>query len=180
MALSTSLDDLTANTRDAWLALVEAARAEGIELRVRSTGRTCAEQNELYSIGRGDGDTRQIVTAARGCQSYHVMGRAVDFDAFPPKYDIVGALAKGIGFGWGGDFKPPAPFDPGHVQFTEGLTISAMCPNPSDCESVREAALAAKGTFSPRSSRGRLVKRAAAGLVLALTLGYVAFQAAKR
>lgn len=124
-----------------WPALEAAIRDQGLEPQVRSARRTCAEQAEQYSIGRsGPNDTRKIVTQARGCQSWHVTGRALDIDLYrngkkvwqSSEYAIMGAVAKALGWKWGGDF-PGFP-DPGHVEwYYPGITIEQNCPDPGVC-----------------------------------------------
>lgn len=128
---------LTPDTRaavQAWLA--DAANA-GYPLVLVSGRRTCAEQNAKYAQGRTTAGP--IITDARGCKSWHVLGRAVDF-AFQTKgqgssadYAAVGQLAKKRGFVWGGDFKVSGNPDIDHVEYHPGLTIEQVCPNPDVC-----------------------------------------------
>lgn len=135
---------LTSDTRAAWRELKGAAADAGYTLRERSARRLCDEQNQLYSIGRGDGDARAVVTGARGCMSWHVQGRAVDFDVYLPSgakssmrsdYAAVGQLAKSLGWGWGGDFTNID--DVGHVEWHPGMKIEDACPDPSHCVDVQ-------------------------------------------
>lgn len=130
----TSLDSLDGETHARWLDLVDLAASRGIKLEVRSTLRSCDKQRALYQIGRTPGDARKTVTNANGCVSWHTHGRAVDFNASENRYAEVGALAKSLGFKWGGDF-PGFP-DLGHVEWHPGLTIEQACPNPNDCSSI--------------------------------------------
>jgi hypothetical protein len=139
-----------------WPELEAALLAEGLEGRVRSARRTCAEQAEQYAIGRsGAGDTRKTVTQARGCQSWHVSGRALDVDLYrggkkvwqESDYEIMGRLAKERGWKWGGDF--PGFRDLGHVEWHPGLTIEQNCPNPDACHDVTYV-----GTEEPPSAEG--------------------------
>ena len=133
MALDTSLDSLTPDTRRAVKGLLEALDDAGVQYKVRSTLRTCAEQAEQYAIGRGDGDTRAIVTKAKGCMSWHTLGRAVDITLLGgASYDILGQLAEERGFKWGGRFEGFP--DVGHVEYHPGLKIEDICQNPDDCE----------------------------------------------
>jgi hypothetical protein len=110
-------------------------------LRVRpskSGRRTCAEQNAIYAQGRSTpGD---VVTQARGCQSWHVLGRAVDADvvdgqtgtmASEALYAAAGALWKSAGGTWGGSF-PGFP-DIGHFEWHPGVSLSTTCPVPEAC-----------------------------------------------
>ena len=139
--MDTSLDSLTPDTRAKVEELVRLAKAKGYTLKVRSTRRSCAEQNELYGIGRTYNLGSPIVTQARGCVSWHVLGRAVDVDIVTASgkagtdadYRVMGALAQSIGMVWGGAWRN-ALYDPGHVEWHPGLDIEDVCPNPDDCE----------------------------------------------
>lgn len=142
----TSIDHLTGETRRQWLMLEQDLLDAGIEPRILSTLRTCAKQNELYGIGRSEGDSRKIVTQAQGCRSWHVLGRAIDVilyrdgvKAGEEAYQIMGALAKARGWKWGGDF-PGFP-DLVHVEWHPGLTTEQVCPDVYDCETTQERAL---------------------------------------
>jgi len=107
-------------------------RQTGNFLKLRSGVRTCAQQNALYAQG-------PAVTKARGCQSWHVVGRAVDLDPVTPQgtyrpdadYRALGASWKLMGGYWGGDIT--GLYDAGHFQWSPGLTIQGMCPNPDAC-----------------------------------------------
>jgi peptidoglycan LD-endopeptidase CwlK len=93
-----------------WLVIGELESA-GIKPLVTCGFRSYAEQNKLYSYGR----TRsgKIVTNAKGGQSKHNFGNAVDF-AFIDKdgkisWDLnlfrkLGNIAKRHGLHWGGDW----------------------------------------------------------------------------
>lgn len=131
LGLDTSLDVLNGEAHAAFLQLREAALAQGLDFTVRSTRRTCAQQAQLYAIGRSPGDTRAVVTHAKGCVSWHVSGRAIDVTMTQGSYDALGALAKSMGWKWGGDF-PGFP-DVGHIEWHPGLTIADVCPNPDHC-----------------------------------------------
>lgn len=83
-----------------------------IKLKVASAFRTIAEQNKLYAQGRPP--PGKIVTWAKGGQSYHNSGWAIDvyianddgtidLDGIVPP-EVV-AIAKQEGFEWGGDWK---------------------------------------------------------------------------
>ncbi len=113
--------------------LLRRARGRFPEARVTSTRRTCAEQNAIYAQGRTTPGA--IVTNARGCQSWHVCGRALDIylgsKAKSADYKWLGAQWVSLGGKWGGDFG-----DPGHFEYHPGLTIERVCPNPDDCRSI--------------------------------------------
>lgn len=98
--------------------LMEQAKAKGIDLMVVGSYRSFQEQDRLYSIGRGEGDERAIVTNARGGQSWHNYGLAFDlaFDVGGvPSWDDmdrnnngisdweeIGLIGESLGFEWGG------------------------------------------------------------------------------
>ncbi|WP_316568692.1 M15 family metallopeptidase [Neobacillus sp. YIM B06451] len=120
--------------------LVSIAAKKGITIQLIEGFRTVEEQNRLYAIGRSDGG--QIVTYARGGESYHNYGLAVDF-ALTGKdgsliwdtdhdmngngrrdWEEVGLMAKGMGFEWGGDWERFKDYP--HLQMTFGLSISEL------------------------------------------------------
>lgn len=131
LGLDTSLDALEGSAHQQFLMLADAAAARGLQFKVRSTRRTCAQQADLYATGRQPNDARAIVTHARGCTSWHVTGRAVDVTMTAGSYADFGALAKSMGWKWGGDF-PGFP-DVGHVEWHPGMTTADVCPNPAVC-----------------------------------------------
>lgn len=63
------------------------------KFRVAQAYRTFAEQNTLYAKGRTTGKKGKVVTNAKGGQSNHNYGLAVDI------YEI-----KGSGINWGNDY----------------------------------------------------------------------------
>jgi RHS repeat-associated core domain len=103
----------------------------GIRLRVAQALRTLEEQNNLYAQGR----TRPgpIVTNARGGQSYHNFGLAidvymmdkngrVDFNQVVPP--AVVEIARQEGFEWGGNWRSFR--DNPHFQLTLGQTLQQL------------------------------------------------------
>lgn len=136
------------------------SRATGLDLRVRSGRRTCAEQDRIYQQGReSSGD---VVTYASGCRSWHVLGRAVDMDPVDAAggarpladYQTAGALWKAMGGRWGGDF-PGFP-DIGHFEWHPGMTIEQACPSPSYCSQI-EASIETSPTFTYYAVVGALL-----------------------
>lgn len=124
---------LEPSTREFVREVLARARAAGLAPRLTSGRRSCAEQNRLYAQGRTAPGA--IVTHARGCQSWHVAGRAVDVtlgaSAPASEYAKIGAIGKELGGKWGGDF-PGFP-DLGHLEYHPGLRIEDVCPNPDNC-----------------------------------------------
>lgn len=110
-------------------ALLEAARAEGLELLVTQGLRTMEEQQALYDQGRTK--PGPVVTNAKPGSSWHNFGLAFDvavmkdgkptWPADEALWQKIGALGKAQGLTWGGDFQnfPDRP----HFQYTGGLTL---------------------------------------------------------
>lgn len=116
------------------------SEALGIRIAITDGFRSEAEQNALYRKGRSA--PGNIVTNAKGGQSYHNYGLAIDFAIRTKKgkvlwdtaYDgnrngksdwmeVVG-IAKRLGFSWGGDWEsfPDYP----HLQMDFGLSIPEL------------------------------------------------------
>lgn len=122
-------------------ALIERSYACGVPILITQGLRTMAEQNALYAQGR----TRPgaIVTNARGGESYHNYGLAVDFalllpdgssvswdmardgdqDGTPDWREVV-QQAKAIGFEWGGDWTSFKDYP--HLQMSFGLRLADL------------------------------------------------------
>jgi peptidoglycan LD-endopeptidase CwlK len=120
--------------------LIQNASKKGITVVITDGFRSAAEQDRLYKKGRTVNGN--IVTNAKGGESYHNYGLAVDFALKTPsgkviwdmKYDgnkngrkdwyEVVDLAKDLGFTWGGDW---AKFkDYPHLQMNFGLSITDL------------------------------------------------------
>lgn len=129
---SSSLSDLTPDTRERAQAFLAAAKDAGLEVVVGSTLRSCADQGTSTAPVNVNG---MQLKRAPGCRSWHTWGRAFDvtlIDASPERYASLGALGKTFGLQWGGDFK--TNFDPIHFQFSGGLDIQKLCPDPLACD----------------------------------------------
>ena len=157
--------------------LTELLAQEGLSIRLVSGRRSCALQNQLYAQGRSVPGT--IITHARGCVSWHVAGRAVDFDFGHPwstghrpteaDYAHVGALWESLGGVWGGHF---AGFvDLPHLEYHPGLKIGDVCPNPDACQDGQSYG---GGNALPAAASPPYGAIFAA--VAVLGLGYVAWQ----
>jgi peptidoglycan L-alanyl-D-glutamate endopeptidase CwlK len=120
--------------------LIQQAAKKGIHVVITNGFRSVGEQNRLYQQGRTTPGT--IVTNAKGGESYHNYGLAVDFALKTPsgsviwdrQYDgnrngqadwaeVVG-IAKSLGFQWGGDWVQFKDYP--HLQMDFGLTIADL------------------------------------------------------
>jgi hypothetical protein len=130
---SKSLADLEPTPRAKVEQLLAFARSKGYSPEVLSTRRTCAEQDALYALGRTSPGA--IVTHARGCVSWHVLGRAVDVylgsAAAAEDYAVLGSYWHSIGGTWGGTF--PGFADVGHFEYHPGVHIEQVCVDPTNC-----------------------------------------------
>ena len=108
--------------------LIEALATQGHTIEVVQGLRTFAEQDELYKQGRTK--PGQVVTNAKGGQSNHNYGLAVDLCPFvngKPLWNdnqtfvLIGSEAVKRGLEWGGSWKKL--IDKPHVQLP-GLTVN--------------------------------------------------------
>jgi peptidoglycan LD-endopeptidase CwlK len=117
--------------------LIKQAADKGIVIVITDDFRSVEDQDLLYKKGRTtDGN---IVTFAKGGESYHNFGLAIDFALKTPSGDVIWdmeydgnkngkddwtevvKMAKSLGFKWGGDW---ARFkDYPHLQMDFGLSI---------------------------------------------------------
>lgn len=117
--------------------LVIRAYQAGVDIRIVFGLRTFAKQQELYNQGRY-GNPPPIVTNALPGHSNHNYGLAIDFVLSMSGYDMkadydkdgladwmeVVAIAKTLGFEWGGDWK--SFVDNPHFEMTFGLKIKDL------------------------------------------------------
>lgn len=156
---------LTSDTAEAVRLLLAYAVEQGITLAITSGKRSCAYQDQLYAQGRTAPGS--IVTYARGCNSWHVVGRAVDvlIKAGPKDYAGLAAYWKSLGGAWGGDFKGAAGSlgDVGHFEYHPGLRYaSEVCVDPAHC-GIDEAANAPRQWPSATVAAGDDGKDTSAG-----------------
>jgi hypothetical protein len=114
--------------------------------RVVSGRRSCLVQNTLYAASSAASDPSQVATRARGCQSWHVLGRAVDVRLVRPDgkdnydcaaYRSVGEAWQRLGGVWGGSFSGfGACGDQFHFEWHPGRTLADECPDPDACAAV--------------------------------------------
>ncbi|BAU28237.1 peptidoglycan L-alanyl-D-glutamate endopeptidase CwlK [Aneurinibacillus soli] len=107
---------------------------QGIYVLITQGYRSIAEQNDLYAQGRTK--PGKIVTNARGGQSYHNYGLAIDFvlytkdgkdvtwDDSSAEWKQVVRVFKSKEFAWGGDFRTFK--DTPHFEMTFGYTYSQL------------------------------------------------------
>lgn len=120
--------------------LIVASKNKGIDIVITEGHRSVERQNKLYERGRStDG---RIVTYAKGGESFHNYGLAIDFALKLDDGDVVWnmkrddnkngesdwmevvAIAKDMGFEWGGDFSNFKDYP--HLQMDFGLTIREL------------------------------------------------------
>ncbi|MFB3162295.1 M15 family metallopeptidase [Neobacillus sp. 179-J 1A1 HS] len=120
--------------------LIQQAADKGIEMVITDEFRSIDDQDRLYEQGRTV--SGNIVTNARGGESFHNFGLAIDFAIKTPSADIIWdmqydgnqngiadwnevvEMAKALGFEWGGDW---AQFkDYPHLQMNFGLTLADL------------------------------------------------------
>jgi peptidoglycan L-alanyl-D-glutamate endopeptidase CwlK len=107
-------------------AIVDAMALMGHPVRIVEGFRSIERQNQLYAQGRTAAG--QIVTNAKGGESFHNYGVAVDFvfrnegyNASKELWNTLGAVGKSQGFEWGGDWK--GFVDLPHFELKQGYTL---------------------------------------------------------
>jgi hypothetical protein len=115
--------------------MLDLCAAQGVPVLVTQGLRTWEEQDALYAKGRTKAPIgkKYIVTNAKGGQSYHNFGLAIDivildsigkadWDTGHPGWRTAADVGKSLGLEWGGDwtgFK-----DLPHFQYTRGLPLA--------------------------------------------------------
>ena len=123
MINSRDLNDLRSDVAVNCRALLELCRQQGLNVLIAQTKRDNEYQSELYAQGRTKPGS--IVTNSK-TTTFHGAGLAFDFckNVKGHEYDdpaffaAVAAIAKAMGFSWGGDWRsfPDSP----HLQWDEG------------------------------------------------------------
>jgi len=112
--------------RDRIIQLINVCKEQGIELSIVESYRTHAKQHEYKSMGAK-------YTRSGAGKSKHQYGLAVDLvpivDSVAVWDDIalwrkIGVAGEKLGLRWGGRWKHP--YDPGHFEWTGGVTTSAL------------------------------------------------------
>lgn len=126
MPMIADLSALHPYFRDKVIELIAGCSAKGIQLAVVETYRTVAKQNEYKGLGK-------IYTRSSGGKSKHQYGLAVDvvpiIDCIPSWHNEavwrkVGQVGEKLGLRWGGRWRHP--YDPGHFEWSGGVTSAAM------------------------------------------------------
>ncbi|WP_081867087.1 M15 family metallopeptidase [Halobacillus karajensis] len=120
--------------------LVERVREKGIQIVITEGHRSEEKQDALYAQGRSS--EGEVVTHAKGGESYHNYGLAIDFALkaeggnviWDREYDGNGngqsdwmetvEVAKELGFEWGGDWENFKDYP--HLQMDFGLSIREL------------------------------------------------------
>ena len=122
MSMITDLEALHPYFRDRIKTLIANCRAKGIELAVVESYRTHAKQNEYKVMG-------SKYTSSGAGRSKHQYGLAVDLVPIVDSVAVwdnkalwlkVGVEGEKLGLRWGGRWRKP--YDPGHFEWTGGLT----------------------------------------------------------
>lgn len=105
-------------------AFLSRAKQEGFNLRITHAYRSIAEQNALWEQGRKR--PGQIVTNARGGQSFHNFGLAFDvvdtIKGYNINWDALGDIARSVGLEHGDRGMVDKP----HFQWRDGLTLAQV------------------------------------------------------
>ncbi|MFX3673538.1 MAG: M15 family metallopeptidase [Paenisporosarcina sp.] len=120
--------------------LIDQANEIGISILITDGFRSVESQNEIYEKGRNE--VGAIVSYAKGGQSYHNYGLAIDYALQNTNGDIsydlqqdangngeadwfeVASIGKELGFKWGGDWRGFKDYP--HLEYTFGLSISEL------------------------------------------------------
>ncbi|WP_203334374.1 D-alanyl-D-alanine carboxypeptidase family protein [Planococcus beigongshangi] len=113
--------------------LIRRAYKEGIYVQISSGYRSHAEQQRLYNQGRTS--PGNIVTNAKPGQSIHNYGLAIDYFLVSDdgntalwtvnaKWRRVAAIAKSMGFQWGGDWKSFVDYP--HLDMQKRLSLAQL------------------------------------------------------
>lgn len=118
--------------------LIEECKKSNYQITIVQTLRTIEEQNALYAQGRTK--PGNIVTYAKGGESFHNFGVAFDFcPVVNGKLDWnnldlfkkVGSIGKSLGLEWGGDWSSPKTDLP-HFEYKCGFTLKDFQTNKVD------------------------------------------------
>ncbi len=123
---NTRIKTLDARVQSSAFQFVNKVQADlNMTIRVSSAFRSIAEQDALFAKGN--------VTQARGGQSYHNYGLAIDVVEITNSgqanwnadWAKIASIGKGLGFEWGGDWT--SFVDKPHFQMPFGKSVSELC-----------------------------------------------------
>jgi hypothetical protein len=126
MPMITDLNALHPYFRDKINELIVKCKAQGIELAVVESYRTHAKQSEYKGMGKK-------YTSSKAGRSKHQYGLAVDIVPIvdsvavwdnPSLWRKIGLTGERLGLRWGGRWRKP--YDPGHFEWTSGLSSSQL------------------------------------------------------
>jgi peptidoglycan LD-endopeptidase CwlK len=122
-------DTLMEPMRSKVIELMRIMKEKGMPVQIVWGFRTAKQQDEMYAKGRTT--TGSIVTNARGLESYHNFGSAIDLislrDGWNAPYyfwNTLGEEGKKLGLIWGGDWSDFP--DKAHFESHEGWTWEQM------------------------------------------------------
>lgn len=131
MINSRDLKDLLPPVQVKANAFIDACKKQGIDILITSTLRDIESQNALYAQGRSA--PGNIVTNARGGQSFHNFACAFDFvplvNGKPNWNDLAlfrkcGEIGESLGLEWAGRWHSFPEL--AHMQYTGGLTLGDL------------------------------------------------------
>jgi peptidoglycan L-alanyl-D-glutamate endopeptidase CwlK len=136
-----SLKGLHPEVQFAMKLLKENVQKKGITIQIIEGFRSIDDQNQLYEQGRTKAG--KIITYAKGGQSYHNYGLAIDFAIYDKEneklswdiqkdgnkngvadWDEVVQEAKKLGFAWGGDWRSFKDYP--HLEMTFDQSINEL------------------------------------------------------
>lgn len=134
-----TLADLVPSVRVHVEALIAEAKRRGMQPKIRSVGRTCAQQAEQVKLGYSHADL---------CRSMHTLGHAIDLDLSPnacSTYTELGKWWEARGGVWGGRWTQFGPCgDAGHFHwgFDKAQAVpTSVCPADvtlAECQKIRQ------------------------------------------
>lgn len=126
LAMITDLNSLHPFFRDQVVTLIKRCKEKGITLSIVETYRSHAKQHEYKTMGKE-------YTGSGAGQSKHQYGLAVDVVPVIDSTAVwdnsalwrkIGTIGEKLGLRWGGRWRKP--YDPGHFEWTGGLTSSQL------------------------------------------------------
>jgi D-alanyl-D-alanine carboxypeptidase len=126
MTMIADLQALHPYFRDQITELIRICKSKGIELAIVESFRTSSKQNEYKSMGKK-------YTRSKGGRSKHQYGLAIDVVPIVDSaaqwhnkalWKKIGVVGEQLGLRWGGRWRHL--YDPGHFEWTGGLTLEQL------------------------------------------------------